>query len=162
MIGNAKSKHQVLATMRNLMPHPVKLLLFTLLSVADLTVTWWLLGNSDGDIYEANPIARFWLQRYGSLGLAGFKVSLILLTTFLIVIVARSRPRAAGRLLGFGCVCLTLVVSYSAALYLVTIRPALAQAPDTADAVKHTAKFIPKPKPGSRAYGPQRQTLRAG
>jgi hypothetical protein len=102
--------------------HPKKQVVFALLSAADLALTWSLLGNSHGEVYEANPIARLWLTRFGWLGLAGFKAALVLLVLSLVVVIGRWRPRAAGRLLGFGCVCLAIVVSYSVALHLLTVR----------------------------------------
>ena len=55
------------------MTHPRKQLLFILLSLVDLALTWWLLAHSYGQVYEANPVARWWLMRYGAAGLAGFK-----------------------------------------------------------------------------------------
>jgi hypothetical protein len=93
-----------------------KQVLFALLSVADLTLTAWLLGHSDGVVYEANPIARWWLSEHGWLGLIGFKAAAVLLVVALAGLIARSRPRVAGRLLTLGCAALALVVLYSTAL----------------------------------------------
>jgi hypothetical protein len=93
-----------------------KQVLFALLSVADLTLTAWLLGHSDGAVYEANPIARWWLNEHGWLGLIGFKAAAVLLVVALAGLIARSRPRVAGRLLTLGCVALALVVLHNAAL----------------------------------------------
>jgi hypothetical protein len=102
--------------MTNLMPHPGKGCLFALLSLADLALTWWLLGHSGGEVYEANPVARWWLARHGWAGLACFKAFVVLVVVGLVAVIARSRPRAAGRLLGLGCAGLAVVVSYSAVL----------------------------------------------
>jgi Domain of unknown function (DUF5658) len=124
MIEHPNGKNLVLAAMRNLMAHPRKQLLFVLLSVADLTLTWWLLRSSYGAFYEANPVACLLLKHFGWLGLAGFKVGLVLLVLTLVVFIARRQPRVAGRLLAFGCMCLALVVSYSVAMHLVTCRAA--------------------------------------
>jgi hypothetical protein len=98
------------------MTHPRKQLLFALLSLADLTLTCWLLGHSDGQVYEVNPVAGWWLARHGAAGLAGFKGAVVLLVLTLTAIIARRKPQAAGRILTFGCVSLVLVVLYSAAL----------------------------------------------
>jgi hypothetical protein len=98
------------------MTHPRKQILFALLSLADLTLTCWLLGHSDGQIYEANPVARWWLAQHGAVGLAGFKGAIVLFVLTLTVVISRHKPRAAGRILTFGCVSLVFVVLYSAAL----------------------------------------------
>jgi hypothetical protein len=91
-------------------------LLFVLLSLADLALTWWLLGRPDGEVYEGNPVARYWLLHHGWLGLACFKGAQVLLVLLLAATVARWRPRAGRRVLTFGCAALALVVLYSASL----------------------------------------------
>jgi hypothetical protein len=96
--------------------HPRKLSLFALLSLADLALTCFLLGRPGGGAYEWNPVASWWLIRFGWAGLAGFKLGILLLIAALILVVSRSRPRAAGRLLTFGCVALLAVVVYSGSL----------------------------------------------
>ena len=93
-----------------------KQLLFLLLSLADLALTYWLLRQSDRQIYEANPVARWWLAQHGAVGLAGFKGAIVLFVLTLTVVISRHKPRAAGRILTFGCVSLVFVVRYSAAL----------------------------------------------
>src|SRR5262249_42970852 len=102
--------------MRHLRPRWGKQVLFALLSLADLALTWWLLGRPGGQVYEANPVARYWLLHHGWLGLAAFKAALVLLVLLLARAVARSRPGAGGRRLTFGCAALVLVVLYSASL----------------------------------------------
>jgi hypothetical protein len=96
----------------------MKHLLFCLLSLADLSMTCWLLGNSGGQTYEANPLARWWLSRHGWLGLAGFKLACVLAVLGLAAVISRHRPRAGTRVLTFGCAALAAVVLYSAALCL--------------------------------------------
>ena len=98
------------------MTHPRKQLLFVLLSLVDLALTCWLLGHSEGQVYEANPVAGWWLARYGAAGLAGFKGAVVLLVLTLVAFIARRESRAAGRILIFGCVSLVLVDLYSVAL----------------------------------------------
>jgi hypothetical protein len=102
--------------MLTVLPHPRKQILFVLLSLADLTLTWWLLSRSGGHIDEGNPIARWWLARHGWVGLAGFKAAVVLLVLGLSAAIARSQPRAASGVLGLGCATLTVVVLYSASL----------------------------------------------
>jgi hypothetical protein len=97
--------------------HPGKQLLFALLSVTDLFLTWWLLDHSDGEVYESNPVANWWLARHGWLGLVAFKAGGVLLVIGLVAFISRYRPRAGGRILGFACAILALVVLYSAFLW---------------------------------------------
>jgi hypothetical protein len=89
---------------------------FVLLSAADLALTCWLLERSGGHVYEANPVAGWWLARHGAVGLACFKAALMAVVLALAALIARHRPRAAGRILGFGCATLAAVVLYSATL----------------------------------------------
>jgi Domain of unknown function (DUF5658) len=96
--------------------HPRKQLLFALLSLADLSLTWMLLCGSDGRVYEANPIAGWWLARHGWPGLACFKAGSVLLVLGLVFAVSRSRPQAAARVLWLGSACLAAVTGYSATL----------------------------------------------
>jgi hypothetical protein len=96
--------------------HPRKQLLFALLSAADFGLTWWLLGQPDGRAYEANPVANFWLARFGWLGLACFKAAVVCVVLGLASAISRSRPLAGGRVLQLGCACLAVVVAYSSAL----------------------------------------------
>ncbi len=98
------------------MTHPRKQALFALLSLADLALTCWLLGRPDGRVYEANPLAGWWLARHGLAGLICWKGVTVLLVLGLVAVIARHRPRAAGSVLSLGCACLLLVVVHSVAL----------------------------------------------
>ena len=91
-------------------------LLFVLLSLGDLLLTWWLLEHSGRVVCEANPIADWWLERFGWLGLAGFKASMVLFVIVLTSVISRHRPHAARRILGFGCTILALVALHGFAL----------------------------------------------
>src|SRR5262245_28676349 len=88
---------------------------YALLSAADFALTHHLLAGS-GSAYEANPLANWLLQRHGWDGLAFFKVAVALLFTGLAAAIYWYRPRAAMRLLVFGCAALTIVVVYSGTL----------------------------------------------
>jgi hypothetical protein len=96
--------------------HSGKQQLFALLSLADLSLTWWLLSGTRGQVYESNPLARWWLEEHGWLGLAGFKGGTVLLVIGLAAVVARHHPRAGDRILTFASAILGLVVLYSASL----------------------------------------------
>jgi hypothetical protein len=96
--------------------HPRKQLLFALLSAADFALTWWLIETPDAQTYEANPVAAWWLARFGWHGLACFKAAAACLVLALATVIARRRPLVASRLLRLGCLCLAAVVAYSTAL----------------------------------------------
>jgi hypothetical protein len=106
--------------MPQLLSPPRKQALFVLLSLADLALTWWLLGHSDGQVYEANPLARWWLARGGWAGLALFKVGTVVVVVALSALIACWRPRTADRLLGVSCAGMACVVLYSIALCRLT------------------------------------------
>jgi hypothetical protein len=93
--------------------HPRKLLLFLLLSLSDLGLTWLLLERGSGAVYESNPVADWWLSRYGWAGLAAFKVLTVLVVVGLTAVVSRTRPRSGGLILSAACSLLAVVVGYS-------------------------------------------------
>jgi hypothetical protein len=93
-----------------------KILAFTFLSVVDLGLTLQLLSAGNGTVYESNPLAHWFLTRYGWAGLAVFKAALVAVVLFLSVAISLSHPRAARTVLSFACVALVPVVIYSSAL----------------------------------------------
>src|SRR5262249_20124275 len=85
--------------------------------------TCWLLGNSTGEVYEANPVAAWCLARYGLAGLVGFKAATVLVVLGLAAVIAASgRQRVAGGILRLGCASLLLVIGYSASLCPAALR----------------------------------------
>jgi hypothetical protein len=87
-----------------------------LLSLLDLFLTWRLLQGNDGQVYESNPIASWWLDRYDWIGLVAFKGMTVLLAVGLIAVVARYRPHTGGWALTFACAAAGVVVLYSSLL----------------------------------------------
>jgi hypothetical protein len=124
-VGAARTVGPGIASFRNMVGTGVcpmqrlsapTILLFVALSVCDLIMTWWLLERSGRCITEANPIAEWWLSRFGWIGLAGFKAAIISIVVLLAGAIARQRPRAAANVLVFACAVLTVVVIHSAVL----------------------------------------------
>jgi hypothetical protein len=103
-----------------------KLLLFACLSLADLGLTWHLLAHGEGQVYEGNPLAHWWLAHYGWPGLTCFKVALALLVVGLTLAIAGQRPQAAGRVLLLSCAILAAVVLYSSLLAVAVAAPSVA------------------------------------
>jgi hypothetical protein len=93
--------------------HPFRLLLFTFLSLADLCLTYALIQDGDGQVYESNPIAAAWLSSYGWSGLILFKLVIIAIVGTVAAFVSVSHPRAGGRILTFACLAVAVVVAYS-------------------------------------------------
>lgn len=93
--------------------HPCHLTLFFALSAADLVLTWWLVVHTGNEVYESNPVAAWWLARYGWAGLTVFKGMAVLLVTGLATLISVSRPQSGGRVLAFGCAAVGAVVCYS-------------------------------------------------
>jgi hypothetical protein len=96
--------------------HLRKLILFLCLSVADLCLTWHLLSHGEGQVYEGNPLARWWLVHYGWEGLTLFKLTLAGFVVGVTLLIARQRPRTAGKVLAVSCGILAVVVLYSGVL----------------------------------------------
>jgi hypothetical protein len=96
--------------------HLRKLILFLCLSLADLGLTWHLLSRADGRVYEGNPLARWWLVNYGWGGLTLFKLTMALFVVGVTLVIARQRPRTAGKVLVVSCGILAVVVLYSSFL----------------------------------------------
>src|SRR6266849_905705 len=93
--------------------HPLRLILYAVLSAADLGLTYALIRQGEGDVYESNPIAEAWLSSYGWAGLAVFKLVIVLIVAALAAFVSLSRPRTGGHILTFACLAVAGVVAYS-------------------------------------------------
>ncbi len=96
--------------------HPGKFGLYLVLSLLDLFLTYRLLQVSDGHVYESNPIANAWLNRYGWAGLTTFKVMSMILVASATVCISLRHPRTGGGILTFACSALAVVVLYSCSL----------------------------------------------
>jgi hypothetical protein len=105
------------------LPHPGKYLLFALLSLADLVMTWALIRHGRGQFYESNPVAAWCLRCHGWTGLAGFKAVAVLLCVALTAAIALRRPRAAGGVLALACAVTAGVVLYACYLRLACAAP---------------------------------------
>jgi hypothetical protein len=97
------------------------LALFSVLSLIDLGMTWFLLSQSGGRIYESNPIANAWLATYGWSGLIIYKVLGLLLVISLVLFVSSRQPHVGKRLLNFAIVALGCVTIYSYYLLVNTL-----------------------------------------
>src|SRR5260370_15050729 len=80
----------------------IAIALLLLLNAADFALTRFLCAGETG-VYEANPVAAWWLLNYGWLCLAGFKPATVLLVVGIATLLMRRRPRLGQGVLGLGC-----------------------------------------------------------
>jgi hypothetical protein len=95
---------------------------FILVNCLDFFMTYWMLWHNQfgtGTYYESNPIAQYFLHRWGVVkGLLGFKLGIVVFVCVLSQIIALRKPETARKLLIVGTLIVMGVVIYSAALYL--------------------------------------------
>ena len=127
--------------------HSRPLALFVVLSLADLALTRFLLERQGGGAYEWNPIASWWLTRFGWAGLAGFKLGIVLLVAALTLVVSRRRPCAAERLLGFACAALLAVIVYS-----IQLVPGVYAAEHDAEQVEAQAQLLERQRARANTF----------
>jgi Domain of unknown function (DUF5658) len=89
---------------------------FLLVSALDVFMTFILLY--EGQFEESNPIARYFLDRWGLAGMIYFKFALAAIVCCISQIVARKKPHLARFVLQFGTVVVACVVLYSLWLFL--------------------------------------------
>ena len=79
------------------------------LSMLDLLLTYVLL-NSSAEVYEANPVAQWFFQRWNILGMTLFKFALVGIVIATCEIIERRRPGLGRLVLIFACVAAGAVV----------------------------------------------------
>lgn len=89
------------------------LAVFVALSVTDFVQTYFLIHNGGGAVYEANPVAAPWLERYGWDGLAAYKLGAVLIVVGAVVAMAQRDRRVAVGVAALGCAAVLSVTLYS-------------------------------------------------
>jgi hypothetical protein len=89
------------------------MILFGLLSLVDLSLTWLVIRQSGGRIQEGNPIASAWLLRFGWPGLVLFKLVAIAVVYAAVLAIARRHPAMAAGVIIFSSLLVALVALYS-------------------------------------------------
>ena len=79
------------------------------ISMVDLLLTYVLL-NSSAEVYEANPVAQWFFQRWNILGMTLFKFALVGIVLAASEIIERRRPGLGRLVLIFACVAAGAVV----------------------------------------------------
>ncbi|MCG6158052.1 DUF5658 family protein [Rubinisphaera margarita] len=101
---------------RHQLPLESETTIFILVSALDIFMTWILLSG-DG-FRESNPIAKYFLDRWGRKGFVGFKFASVAVVCVIAQIVASKNLRLARLLLLFGTAVVGAVVVYSFVLWL--------------------------------------------
>jgi hypothetical protein len=101
----------------------IMIMAFMLLSAVDFALTKWLVQDSGHEAYESNPVAQWWLTQFGWHGLAGYKISNVLIVIGMSRIVSAKRPQLSRQILGFACAATGVVVVYSATIGLNATAP---------------------------------------
>jgi hypothetical protein len=105
------------------LPHAGKHLVFVLLSLSDWVLTWAVIRNGLGHVYESNPVAAWFLHCQGWAGLALYKAAMVLTSSSLSTVISWRRPRTGGLVLSLGCGVSAAVVLYTGYLYLACAGP---------------------------------------
>ena len=94
---------------------------FVLISLLDLFMTFLLLyfsnrGMMRNVVVESNPVARYFISGWGTMGLVWFKIGMVTLIVLATQVVATRRPSVAQLLLNGATLFVGSVVAYSAFL----------------------------------------------
>ena len=94
---------------------------FVLISLLDLFMTFLLLylsnrGMMRNVVVESNPVARYFISGWGTLGLVWFKIAMVTLIVLATQVVAKRRPVVAQLVLNGATLFVGSVVVYSAFL----------------------------------------------
>lgn len=91
---------------------------FVLASALDVALTFLVLHYSNNGmtrtpIIESNPIAQWFISRWGFRGMAGYKIVMTLIVVVIAEIVGRQKPTVARLLLWGGTIVVSVVVVHS-------------------------------------------------
>ena len=92
-----------------------ELVWFILVNALDVFMTYWMLQH--GGFRESNPVAEFFLYRWGHRGLIYFKFGIVAFVCVIAHIVGQRQPVLASRMLKVGTLIVFCVVVYSFLLY---------------------------------------------
>lgn len=112
----SSSRRKKSSFFRGQLPFEHETALFLLVSVFDVLMTYFMLRS--GRFYEANPIARFFINHWGPRGMVYFKFAVVAFICVLTQIIATRKPILAERVLQFATVIVSCVVVYSLVLFV--------------------------------------------
>ena len=97
--------------------------LYVLVSALDVFMTYILLSREGSVFVESNPVARYFINGWGTKGMVYFKFGTVALVCVLAHVIAQRRPRVAQYLLRGAIALVAIVVIYSLKLLLVHGNP---------------------------------------
>ena len=106
---------------RQKLPLEHETVMFILVNVLDFATTYYMLMHRDqggGSFYESNPVAQYFLNRWGVKGLLQFKMAVVAFVCVIAQIVATKKEASARFLLVMGTIVVSIVVVYSLKLFL--------------------------------------------
>ena len=115
--GRRSTKRSAGQQLLKFVHHPQETLFLVLVSGLDVVMTYNLLTRGDGGFTESNPIARYFLDRWGMPGMAYFKMTMTLLVCVITQIVARKNSVLAKQVLELATLIIVVVVIYSVVLH---------------------------------------------
>jgi len=95
--------------------------LFILASSLDVFMTWIAIYSTADFTYginESNPVAAYFLNRWGAKGLVGFKFAVVAFVCVITQLIALKDEKPAKYVLNLGSIIVALVVLYSFSLWL--------------------------------------------
>jgi hypothetical protein len=92
-----------------------ELTIFILVNALDVFMTYWMLQV--GGFTESNPVALWFIHRWGVKGMIYFKFAVVALVCVIAHIVSQYKPPLAKNMLTFGTLIVAAVVVYSVVLY---------------------------------------------
>lgn len=102
---------------KDLIHLPQETLILCIASALDVMMTYRLLSRDDMRFIESNPVAQYFLYRWGMAGMAYFKAGMTVFVCVITQIVARKHVSLARQVLGLATVIIVTVVVYSVWLH---------------------------------------------
>ena len=93
-------------------------------------MTYWMLmhqGEERISFGESNPVARYFLDRWGIHGLLYFKIAIVTFVILITVIIAERKLHLARLILWIGIATTAAVVIYSVRMYMQHTGPVLSE-----------------------------------
>jgi hypothetical protein len=109
---NANSENKTRSLFRGKLPLERETCWFILVSVLDIVMTYFLLRKR-GQFQEGNPVARYYIDRWGIKGMVYFKFGMVTFISVIAQIIALKNRSAARWILVFGTLVVSGVVIYS-------------------------------------------------
>lgn len=116
-MGSRTDSDSIWRQLAELIRLPQETLILCLVSALDVAMTIRLLTRGDLRFTESNPVAAYFLNRWGLEGMAYFKGGMTLFVCLVTQMIARKHERLARQVLGLATLIILSVVLYSVWLH---------------------------------------------